>query len=135
MNLMSFSGSSTPRPEVTLRFTETSVMADVLSRCYLLQEGFANVAPFLAQDCQFNNARMDIYSSASGMTIALTNNLLRNCSITWDQPTNTNSASYCPLRPLWLLQPISFRRGSGYQIQLRCYTYPHISSTLDYFQD
>jgi hypothetical protein len=69
--------NATVPPEVRLRFTDVSHLANTTTKRYLLSNNGARVNPLAVTDCQLRGVYGDFYSLAgSGMTVALTNNLV-----------------------------------------------------------
>ncbi|MBI3418002.1 MAG: hypothetical protein HY043_22155 [Verrucomicrobia bacterium] len=81
--------SGTPFPEVRLRFTDVSIMADSTTsqiKKYLLQNNNLNAGAFTMTDCQLRGVYLDVASTAgAGMTVAFTNNLVLRSKFNFSQ--------------------------------------------------
>jgi len=88
--LLDLSGAPAPPPEVFLRLTEVSFLADASGRRQLLQTA-GNVLNSLAiSHSQVTGMYYSQYAyHPSSMTIAWTNNIFRRCNLTWYQPEAT----------------------------------------------
>jgi len=78
---------STPLPILQARFTEVSLLADSTGKRSFISGGAGAVVGQLAlSDCQVRSWYLNlIYASSSGMSISMTNNLFRRCSLSFSQ--------------------------------------------------
>ena len=79
--------TANPLPEVRLRFTDVSFLADTASRRQLLGLEGPMVGVFELSHCQIRGAYVHVFNTtAYGMGLAWTNNLLQRCTIYLSQP-------------------------------------------------
>lgn len=86
--LLEFNGNASPLPQVRLRFTDLSMLADTLSKRQLLNTaGGANVVSLLSlQDCQWRGLYHDGRAlTGYVMSIALVNNLFERGNVSLGQ--------------------------------------------------
>jgi hypothetical protein len=85
-SLIDVSGAPSPLPEVRLRFTDVSLLADSSTRRYLLANNGAVVSTLALTDCQLRGVYLNLFANYAGpMTVALTNNLIQRGNLTWYQ--------------------------------------------------
>ena len=85
-SLIDVSGSPSPLPEVRLRFTDVSLLADSSTRRYLLANNGGVLSTLALTDCQLRGVYLNLFANYAGpMTVALTNNLIQRGNLTWYQ--------------------------------------------------
>src|SRR5207245_5248904 len=94
MSLMTAVGTS-PLPDVRLRFTDFSLLADSNAKRHLVQLSGSRVGTLSVTDSQLRGVYADVYSTTgTGMTIGLTNNLVERSELSFYQE---NISGYYPL--------------------------------------
>ena len=94
MSLMTATGTN-PLPDVQLRFTDVSLLADSNTKRRLLQLGGSRVGTLSVTSSQLRGVYADVYcTTGTGMTFGLTNNLVERSELSFYQ---TNSSGYYPL--------------------------------------
>ena len=85
MSLMTAFGTS-PLPEVQLRFTDVSLLADLNAKRHFVQLSGCRLATFSVTDSQLRGVYEDVYSTnGTGMTVAFTNNLVQGSCLSFYQ--------------------------------------------------
>jgi hypothetical protein len=74
-----FDVNTSSGPELRLRFTDVSLLADSLSRRYLVLNSGKVMNPLAVSDSCLRGVYLDLYALAPGLTVTLTNNV-------WDRP-------------------------------------------------
>lgn len=89
MSLLNLTNAASPPPEIRMRFTEVSLLADTTTRRYLFDNGGPRIISALAfSDCHLRAAYINLESYAnnpSTMTLAFTNNFLQRVNFTFRQ--------------------------------------------------
>src|SRR6266699_4158759 len=85
ISLMTAVGTS-PLPEVQLRFTDVSLLADLNAKRHFVQLSGCRLATFSVTDSQLRGVYEDVYSTnGTGMTVAFTNNLVQGSCLSFYQ--------------------------------------------------
>src|SRR6266516_3517614 len=93
MSLMTAVGTS-PLPEVQLRFTDVSLLADLSAKRHLVELSGSRLANLGLTDSQLRGVYEDVYSTnGTGMTVAFTNNLVQSSCLSFYQ---TNISGFYP---------------------------------------
>src|SRR5262249_35241580 len=82
-------------PEVRLKFTDVSLLADSNTKRHLVQLGGSRLSNLGVTDTQLRGVYADVYSTnGTGMTVGLTNNVVERSELSFYQE---NISGYYPL--------------------------------------
>jgi len=85
MSLLNVTASTAPLPEVRMRFTDISLLADTTGKRHIFENATANIISSLyLRDCQIRNGYLLLQGpyNSSGMLLELVNNLVQRANFT-----------------------------------------------------